>query len=58
MKTKKNNAFDSTDASRGFSESKKDHKSKMLVTYDIYENKKYSFLLKLIEIMFFNNNKF
>lgn len=45
----KANPYSLNDQSRGFSDSKKDRKRKCLVTYDIYENKNYAYLLKLIK---------
>lgn len=45
---------DALKVSRGFSDAKVDQRNKILVTYDIYENKRYRPLLKLTEFLFSN----
>ena len=50
LRKKPENALDYK-KERTFSETKKDVRKRQLVTYDLLENKRYSYLIKLIELM-------
>lgn len=51
LKTKKKHLLDFSEGV-SFSEVKKNFRTKQLVTFDIFENKKYAILIKLMEVMF------